>query len=119
MSDYVKPTDNELRMRASWLSLLYHVDADRVFNILSKIPVRELSAIDGESFRYLEFDLSLEVALKYLRPSIALAIFEKWEQPDIVCLLATLKCELHDVGKSGPGVEELCRWEHESYFLIN
>jgi len=106
-----------LEPRAEWLAWRYELDEVRVLNALRRLDVRIEDTAMDDSFAYLEFDPSLESALFYFRPQVALRLFET---ADLESIRQLLKLTERVVGKfhhDRPWVEELCRWNAEQYLL--
>ncbi|MBU1318533.1 MAG: hypothetical protein KKH67_04970 [candidate division Zixibacteria bacterium] len=72
-----------LEPRAEWLAWRYELDKERVLDALRRLEVRIESVIEVDLFAYLQFDPSLEEAFFYLRPQVALKLFETADLDDI------------------------------------
>jgi hypothetical protein len=114
-----KIEQDELQQRASWISWKYGIDEDKILSILSRLNVKVDGALRDGSFRYLSFVPSLEEALEYLRPDIAVRIFESEDLAKIKKLLDGSRALLSKHVNNSHSIEEQCRWETESHFMFN
>ena len=106
-----------LESRAYWLAWRYELDEKRVLNALKRLEVKIETVIEVDLFAYLQFDPSLEEALFYLRPQVALKLFETADLDDIRRWLKLTESLLGRHVHDRPWVEELCRWDVEQHLL--
>lgn len=103
--------------RAYWLAWRYELDEERVLNALKRLEVKIENVVEEVSFAYLDIDPSLETALFYLRPGVALKLFETADLEGIRNWLELTERLIGEVIHDRPWVEELCRWNAEKYLL--
>ena len=106
-----------LEPRAKWLAWRYELDEERVLKALERLEVKIESVIEVDLFAYLQFDPSLEKAFFYLRPQVALKLFETADLDDIRRWLKLTESLLGRHVHDRPWVEELCRWDAEQCLL--
>lgn len=114
----VKIEKGDFEARARWIAWKYDLDEKEVEKALlrTKVSIRETTA--DNYFSYLEFEPSLERALHYLRPKLAIQIFNECDHDEISGLLKHLeKSAGRFIDQHQHSIEEQCRWEAESYML--
>ncbi len=110
-------TKADLEQRACWLAWRYNLDEKRILECLRRTKVEIEHVVSDGLFSYLSFDPSLEKALLYSRPEVALKVFETANLDDIRKWLTMMDELAGKLIHDWPGNEELCRWEAESYLL--
>ncbi len=109
----------DLKTRAHWLAWRYELDEERVLNALKRLEVKIEHIVMEDFFAYLEFDPSLETALFYLRPKVALKLFETADLDDIRKWLKLTESLLGGQVHDHTWVEGQCRWDAEDCFLFD
>ena len=117
MSEIKTVTKADLEQRARWLAWKCNLDGKRILKCLRRTKVEIEHVVSDGLFSYLSFDPSLEKALLYSRPEVALRVFETANLNDIRKWLTTMDELAGKLVHDWPGNEELCRWETESYLL--
>ncbi|MFH1892362.1 MAG: hypothetical protein ABIK83_06725 [Candidatus Zixiibacteriota bacterium] len=102
-----------LQVRAEWLAWRYELDKERILKVLERVDVNIESTVMGDFFAYLSFDPSLEDALFYLRPQVALKFFETADLADIRKWLQLTESLLRRQVNEHWWLEEQCWWEAE------
>ena len=112
-----RPNESDLKHRARWLAQRYDLDEGEVLKALKRLPVKVETFIRDMEFPYLKFDPSLEEALSFAKPKVVLETFLNGDVKKLAVLVKLQKELVGNDLKEWPGVEELCRWEAESYLL--
>ena len=76
MSETKTVTKADLEQRVRWLAWRYNLDEKRILECLRRAKVEIEHVVSDGLFSYLSFDPSLEKALLYSRPEVALRVFE-------------------------------------------
>ena len=104
-----------LEPRARWLAWRYELDEKRVLKVLERLDVKIEYVIECGDFAYLEYSPSLETALCYLRPNVAMKLFETADLESIRKLLSLMTSIDGMQTFNDKWVEERCRLEVEQY----
>ena len=112
-----KIENSDLKMRAGWLAWKHGLDEKRILAALKRTRVTIDYELPHDFFKYLKFEPSLETALLYWRPEVALKLFEKGDIEQISKLLELTIQIAGGFVNNNHSIEEQCRWEAESYLL--
>lgn len=113
MSEIYKFRKPGMQTRAELLAWQFDICPKRVFKILSRCKTKRVGILSTQHCDFLTFSPSLEKALLYLRPEIALKAFEKGEFSLIEDAITALE-SLVGQNKWDISIEELCHWKAES-----
>ena len=109
-------SEAKVRMRASWLAWRYELECEEVMNVLMKTKITVDESIESDYFDYLVFEPSLETALSFLKPKIALKMFHDVTMEEIKVWLEQTETLLGNFVIEIHSIEGLCGMEAE-YFI--
>ncbi len=106
-------SDAMVRMRASWLAWRYELECEEVMNVLMRTKITVNESISSDYFHYLVFEPSLETALLFLKPKIALMLFSDVSMEEIKAWLEQTETLLGNFVIEIHSIEGLCGMEGE------
>jgi len=117
MKDELTISREELRRRARWFTYRYDLPEDQVIEALRRTKITREEEWLSETYEYLKFEPSLDSALRFLSPKVALKLFLEADTKKLSAWLLKVGVFVEPYADHEVDIEEITRWEAESMWL--